>query len=105
MHEHGTQVEDVDWSASLYAGGEPSELQFLAFWKDALAEVPTEVSDKLFAALPYLMERSPAEKDARGSLREDVVHIKDLLEFRKSLKVSEPPEPLVVWNDLPTSRF
>jgi insulysin len=105
VHEHGTQVEDVDWSASLYAGGEPSEPQFLAFWKDALAEVPAEVSDKLFAALPYLMERSPAEKDARGSLREDVVYIKDLLEFRKSLKVSEPPEPLVVWNDLPTSRF
>jgi insulysin len=104
-HEHGIQIEDIDWSASLYAGGEPSEPQFSTFWRKALAEVPDEVSDKIFAALPYLMERFPAAKDAQGSLKGDVVHIKDLQEFRKSLKVSEAPEPLVDWNDLPTSRF
>jgi insulysin len=105
MLEHGIQIEDVDWSASLYADGEPTETQFSAFWKDALVGAPVETSDKLFAALPHLLEHFPAQKDAQGSLPEDVTHIKDILAFRKSLKVSEYPKPLVTWNDLPTPRF
>jgi insulysin len=105
VQEHGVQNEDVDWSASLYADGEPTEAKFSTFWKDALVGAPVETSDKLFAALPHLLERFPAQKDAQGSLPEDVTHIKDILALRKSLKVSEYPKPLVAWNDLPNPRF
>jgi insulysin len=104
-HGHGIQTGDIDWSVSLYASGEPTEPQFSTFWKEALTEVPADVADKIFGALPYLMERFPSAKDAQGSLKGDVVHIKDLQEFRKSLKVSEPPQSLVDWNDLPTSKI
>ncbi|KAI0273475.1 Metalloenzyme, LuxS/M16 peptidase-like protein [Gloeopeniophorella convolvens] len=103
--EQGAKLDDSDWSASLFADGEPPETQFAAFWKQALSGSLDGVSDKVFTALPSLLERHPAEKDARGSLSKDVVHIKDILEFRKSLKVSEPPRPLVDWNDLPMSKF
>jgi insulysin len=105
VQEHGTQVEDIDWNASLYADGEPTETQFSAFWTDALVEAPTETADKVFAALSQLLEQFPAQKDAQGSLSEDVIHIKDVAAFRKSLKVSENPKPLVAWNDLPTPRI
>ena len=105
MQEHDFEIEGVDWSTSLYADGEPTEAQFSAFWKEALARAPVETSDKLFSALPHLLEHFPAQEDARGSLREDVVHINDIVAFRKSLKVSEHPKPLVAWNDLPTSKF
>jgi insulysin len=105
VQENDIQIEDIDWSASLYTDGEPTQAQFLAFWKDAVVGTPVETSDKLFAALPHLLEHFPAQKDAQGSLPEDVIHIKDILEFRKSLKVSEYPKPLVAWNDLPTQRI
>ncbi len=105
MQEHGIQIEGIDWDASLYADGEPTETQFSAFWKDALVKAPTETSDEVFAALPQLLEQHPAQKDAQGSLSEDVIHIKDVAAFRKSLKVSEYPKPVVTWNDLPTPRI
>ena len=105
VHEHDVEIEDVNWSTSLYADGEPIETQFSAFWKEALVRAPVEKSDKLFAALPHLLEHFPAQKDAQGSLPENVIHIKDLVAFRNSLKVSEYPKPLVAWNDNPTPKF
>lgn len=105
VQEHGTEIEGIDWNDSLYADGEPTETQFSAFWKDQLVEAPAETSDKVFAALPHLLEQFPAQIDAQGSLSEDVIHIKDVVAFRKSLKVSEYPKPLVAWNDLPTPRI
>ena len=103
--EQGFNPEDVDWSSSLYADGEPSETQFATFWKNTLAEGPAGAAEKTFTALPQLTERFPAERDATGSLREDVVYIKDISAFRKSLQVSEPPRPLVDWNDLSIARL
>ena len=103
--EQGFDLEDVDWSSSLYTDGEPSESQFATFWKNTLAEGPVGAAEKIFAALPHLTERFPAEKDATGSLKEDVVSINDISAFRKSLQISEPPKPLVAWNDLPISRY
>ena len=105
VQEHDIDIKDVDWSTSLYAGGKPTETQLSAFWKEALVGAPVEKSDKLFAALPHLLEQFPAQKDAQGSLPEDVIHIKDIVEFRSSLKVSEYPKPLVAWNDNPTPKF
>jgi insulysin len=105
VQEHGTEIEGIDWSDSLYADGEPTETQFSAFWKAELVDAPAETSDKVFAALPHLLEQFPAQRDAQGSLSEDVIHIKDVVAFRKSLKVSESPKPLVAWNDLPTPRI
>ena len=103
MQAHDIKIEDADWSASLFADGEPTETQFSAFWKKELVDVPEGTSDRLFAALPHLSEHFPAEKDAQGSLVEDVTHIDDILAFKKSLKVSEYPKPLVAWNDMLTS--
>ena len=105
VQEHGIQIEDIDWNSSLYADGEPTETQFSAFWKDALVEAPADASDKVFATLPHLFEQFPAQKDMQGSLSEDVIHIEDIMAFRKSLKVSEYPKPLVAWNDLSTPRI
>jgi insulysin len=105
LQKNGIQIEDAKWSASLFADGEPTEAQFSAFLKDVLAETPEETSERLLAALPRLSERFPAQKDAQGSLTGDVVHIDDILAFKKSLKVSEYPKPLVAWNDVLSSKF
>ena len=105
VQERDVEIEDVNWITSLYADGEPTEAQFSTFWKEALVGAPVEKSDKVFAALPHLLEQFPAQKDAQGSLPEDVIHIKDIVAFRKSLEVSEYPKPLVAWNDLPKPKF
>jgi insulysin len=105
VQENGIRIEETDWSASLFADGEPTEIQFAAYWKDALAEAPEGASDRIFAALPHLLEHFPAQKDAQGSLTGDVVHIDDILAFKKSLKVSDYPKSLVAWNDMLTSKF
>ena len=105
VQEHDIDIEDVDWSASLYVDGEPTEAQFSTFWKEALVGAPVEKSDKVFAALPHLLEHFPAQKDAQGSLPEDVIYIEDIVAFRNSLKVSEYPKPLIAWNDNPSPKF
>ena len=106
MQENGIQVEEADWSSSLFADGEPTEAQFSSYWKNAFADAPegTSASDRIFAALPHLLEHFPAEKDAKGSLAKDVIHINDIQAFKRSLKVSEYPKPLVAW-DVLTSKF
>ena len=105
VQENGIQVEEDDWNSSLFADREPTEAQFLSYWKNELADAPEGTPDRILAALPHLLERFPAEKDAQGSLTKDVIHIDDIQAFKKSLKVSEYPKPLVAWDDMLTSKF
>ena len=105
VRENGIQVEEDDWNSSLFADREPTEAQFLTYWKNELADAPEGTSDRILPALPHLLERFPAEKDAQGSLTKDVIHIDDIQAFKKSLKVSEYPKPLVAWDDMLTSKF
>jgi len=105
VQENGIQVEEAGWSSSLFTDGEPTEAQFSEYWKNALADAPEGMSDRIFAALPHLLERSPAEKDAQGSLTKDVIHIDDIHAFKEGLKVSEYPKPLAAWDDILTSKF
>ena len=105
VRENGIQVEEAGWSSSLFADGEPTEAQFSAYWKNALADAPEGMSDRVFAAMPHLLELFPAENDAQGSLTKDVIHIDDIHAFKEGLKVSEYPKPLVAWDDVLTSKF
>ena len=104
MQENEIQVDEAGWNSSLFADGEPTEVQFSSYWKNALADAPEGASDRIFAALPRLLEHFPATKDAQGSLTKDVIHIDDIQAFKKSLKVSEYPKPLVAWDDMLTSK-
>jgi insulysin len=104
VQENEIQVEEAGWSSSLFADGEPTEAQFSSHWKNALADAPEGTSDRIFAALPHLLEHFPAAKDVQGSLTKDVIHIDDIQAFKKSLKVSEYPKPLVAWDDMLTSK-
>ena len=104
MQENEIQVEEAGWSSTLFADGEPTEAQFSSYWKSSLADAPEGTSDRIFAALPHLLEHFPAAKDAQGSLTKDVIQIDDIQAFKKSLKVSEYPKPLVAWDDMLTSK-
>ena len=105
VQENGIQAEEDDWISSLFADGEPTEVQFSSYWKNVLADAPEGTSDRVLAALPHLLEHFPAEKDAQGSLAKGVTHIDDIQAFKKSLKVSEYPKPLVAWDNTLTSKF
>jgi len=106
VQENGIQAEEDDWSSSLFADGEPTEVQFSSYWKNVFAaDAPEGTSDRVLAALPHLLEHFPAEKDAQGLLAKDVIHIDDIQAFKKSLKVSEYPKPLVAWDNTLTSKF
>ncbi|KAI0310642.1 Metalloenzyme, LuxS/M16 peptidase-like protein [Amylostereum chailletii] len=105
VKDAGVVIDDAKWKEELIGEGEPSVPDFAKFWQTALAGGSSDLAAKLVAAMPEIMKQYPAEKDAEGELAKNAVHIQDVQAFRKSLKVSEPPRPLVEWNDLPTSRF
>ncbi|KAI0062244.1 hypothetical protein BV25DRAFT_1804109 [Artomyces pyxidatus] len=103
--QEGIAVDSINWRGELSSSGEPAVSEFSNYWKKALLNTSTDVIGKLFAALPGLIEKHPAERDADGTLRAGVVHIDDVAAFRKSLAISEYPKPLVAWNDIPTAKF
>ena len=98
VQEAGIAVDGISWREDFAADAEPLASDFTKHWEG-------EAVEKLLVALPELLEMHPARADSEGALRDGVIHIEDPKAFRASLKVSEPPKPLVEWGDLPTSRF
>ncbi|KAI0053918.1 hypothetical protein FA95DRAFT_1551697 [Auriscalpium vulgare] len=101
----GLPVENIHWKEDLMASGEPTVAEFATFWQKALADSPAEVKQKLLEGVTSILENHPADKDAEGTYKDGVVHIKDVKAFKSSLAVSELPKPLAEWNDLPTPKF
>lgn len=105
--EQGFLVDGEKWREELTGDGEPLLAQFVKYWLDTLSrDTPAlEKVPQILAALPGLMEKFPAEGDYQGKLKEGVTFIEDAQAFKASLRVSDPPSPLVEWGDLPRSKF
>ncbi|RDB21223.1 hypothetical protein Hypma_011756 [Hypsizygus marmoreus] len=96
-------VEEMHWKESLGGDGTPLATDFANYWKQVIGSQSAAV--KLLDAIPELVEKYPVAGEGKDPVRSDVTYIKDLKEFRGSLRSSVDPGPMVQWGDLPVSRF
>lgn len=87
----------------------PTVVDFEKYWKGVLVEpgVKVEEAQQLLEQISSLAEKYPAqEEDENGVVRRaGVNYIDDVKAFKASLPLSEPPRPLVPWDELITSKY
>ncbi|KAA1469392.1 hypothetical protein DENSPDRAFT_835009 [Dentipellis sp. KUC8613] len=103
LKDANVALEDVNWREELE--GEPTVADFKKYWTGVFTERSIKDTDSLLSVVSGLVEKYPATKDAEGALRSDVKQIEDIKAFKASLRITDPPKPLVEWNDLPVPKF
>ncbi|KAF9246345.1 Metalloenzyme, LuxS/M16 peptidase-like protein [Melanogaster broomeanus] len=96
----------VDYAAlkEAFDGENPLAADFVRVWQGALTEdvVSAEDARGLMEQLPALMQKYPVQGESTDAVPVGVTRIEDVKVFKAALQISEPPRPLVQWNDLPT---
>lgn len=85
----------------------PTAIDFINTWREVLTEDRISNADArgLLEQIPALIEQYPVPGEDVDGLPVGVTPIKDLNIFKATLQISDPPRPLVKWNDLPTSNL
>ncbi|KAN0077101.1 Metalloenzyme, LuxS/M16 peptidase-like protein [Tylopilus felleus] len=88
--------------AEEFLGADPIVTDCVNPWR----EVSTEDSDAddrdSIEEIPAVIEEYPVSDEGVDGLPVGVTRIGELKDFKATLQVSNPPKPLVQWNDLPT---
>ncbi|KAG9318652.1 Metalloenzyme, LuxS/M16 peptidase-like protein [Chiua virens] len=81
----------------------PTVTEFINAWQEALAEHGVSSADirGLVEQIPRLTEQHPVPGEDADGLPAGATRIEDLTIFKAALQISDPPRPLVDWNDLP----
>ena len=106
--EHEPGAFAANWREELFASGEPELKQATEYWTRVLSaesDLSAETRDKLLGELPGLADAHPSKAEYEGKLRDGVTLMADYKVYKASLRVSDPPKPVVEWNDLPVARF
>lgn len=96
---------DVASIREVFNEASPIASDFVKHWTDSLSQIGDDAARDLLAKLPGLMEQYPVRDENIFSRTADVTRIKDIKTFKATLEVSCSPQPLVQWNDLPTSKL
>jgi len=96
---------DVASIREVFNEANPIASDFVKHWTDTLSQIGDDAARDLLAKLPGLMEQYPVRDENIFSRTADVTRIKDIKTFKATLEVSCSPQPLVQWNDLPTSKL
>ncbi|KAH7911404.1 Metalloenzyme, LuxS/M16 peptidase-like protein [Hygrophoropsis aurantiaca] len=92
-----------EWRNTL-DGESPVASEFVNYCQDVFQEnaLLPDVAQEIMEKIPTLMSQYPSRVDGRS---DTVTHITDVKAFRSSLQVSQLPQPLVEWGDLPGSKL
>jgi insulysin len=105
----GFVVDEAAWQEEMGSDPAPTVVDFEKYWKGVLVEpgVKVEEAQQLLEQISSLAEKYPAqEEDENGVVRRaGVNYIDDVKAFKASLPLSEPPRPLVPWDELITSKY
>lgn len=98
-------VVDVAATREELREANPTATDFVNAWREVLTEdrVPNAVD--LIGQIPALMEQYPVPGEDADGLPLIVTRIEELKAFKTTLQISDPPKPLVEWNDLPTPKL
>ncbi|KAN0077100.1 Metalloenzyme, LuxS/M16 peptidase-like protein [Tylopilus felleus] len=82
----------------------PTATDFVNAWREVLTEDRVSNADArdLIEEIPALIEEYSVPDEGVDGLPVGVTRIGELKDFRATLQVSNPPKPLVQWNDLPS---
>jgi insulysin len=82
----------------------PTATDFVNAWREVLTEDRVSNADArdLIEQIPALIEEYPVPGEGADGLPVGVTRIGEPKGFKATLQVSNPPKPLVQWNDLPT---
>lgn len=82
----------------------PTATEFVNAWREVLTEdrVSNAAARGLIEQIPALIEQYPVPSEQANGLPVGATHIEELKVFKAALQISDPPRPLVEWNDLPT---
>lgn len=82
----------------------PTATDFANAWREVLTEDRVSIADAqdLIEQIPALVEQYPLPGEDADGLPVGVMRIGELKTFKATLQISDPPKPLVEWNDLPT---
>ena len=108
LEKKGISVDEAKWREELFSSGEPALTQAAAYWQQVLASEKALSEDEVKATLqtlPKFSEEAPALSDNEGKLREGTSIIEDPESYRSTLRLTDMPQPVVEWNDLPTSKL
>lgn len=98
LHQTLPEVDVKAWKTAI-TNDNPTIIEFGQYWAKNLEENAKE----LLVQLPAIVDKYPAGDEVHKRL--DATFIEDRDAFRKGLRVSVDPGPMVQWNDLPVSRF
>jgi insulysin len=87
----------------LGAGTQMSVADFVEHWKNVLGD--DAQAKGLLADIPALVDKYPATEEDIGRRLVGPIYIEDVAQFRKGMRLSEDPKPVVAWGDLPVSKF
>ncbi|KAL4067799.1 Metalloenzyme, LuxS/M16 peptidase-like protein [Scleroderma citrinum] len=97
---------DVASIKEVFDEANPVATDFAKHWTNVLTQnVSGDIARGLLENLPALMEQHPVQDENASSRLADATYIEDFKSFKAILEVSRPPQPLVHWNDLPTSKL
>ncbi|KAF8559745.1 hypothetical protein OG21DRAFT_1550390 [Imleria badia] len=81
----------------------PTVTDFVNAWREVLTEdrVSNADAQNLMEQIPALMQQYPVPGEDGDGLPVGATRIEELKTFKATLQISDPPKPLVMWNDLP----
>ena len=105
----GFAVDEAAWQEEMGSDPTFTIIDFEKYWKGILVEpgVKAEEAQQLLGQISSLVEKYPAqEEDENGVVRRaGVNYVEDIKAFKAGLPLSEPPRPLVPWDELMTSKY
>lgn len=101
VHQEFPQIDEKGWRASI-DNDTPTIIEFGQYWFKALN---SDRGKAILAQLPGIVEKNPVAEEGQSQQRSGVTYIKDKKTFKGNLKASVDPGPIVIWNDLPVSKF
>lgn len=81
----------------------PFATQFAKYWQDALSGFDNY--QELMKKIPGLMMQYPDDDEVQHIRTEGVTFVENVKDFKSALEVTELPEPLVEWGDLPLAKL
>jgi insulysin len=98
---------DPSWLEDLGSDSAPTVDDVQKYWTDVLAGpgVQPEMAQQLIGQISSLVEKYPVDGEEECVKREGVNYVEDMKAFRTSLISTEPPKPLVLWEELITSKY
>ncbi|KAG1891434.1 Metalloenzyme, LuxS/M16 peptidase-like protein [Suillus subluteus] len=97
-----TLVDPAGWKEEM-ADENPFATQFAKYWQDALNGFDNY--QELMKKIPGLMMQYPVDEGVPHVRTAGVTFVENVKDFKSTLEVTELPQPLVEWGDLPLAKL